>query len=290
MTIRIRVDPGNPGQYFACCGLLEVADRMWGGAKGRFSEFGDEFFIEADSPGAGRDADGLIRGIVFGEMRSSMQSDLPRLKILKNKGEDRMNAVEKDEYRELQAMWQAESIEVRAGDGPGFSVRWWTDDLSGGSRLKTWAGKQMVSDIVEGLKAKLVESFSGLADPADWLRRSVSKCLPFFFDSDAGSQSKPLDAGFGAFSVGMESTQRPLLEIGAFVGLQRCRPSYDRKTRLYRYVVWTEGLSPTLAAAVCGGSVTSPDSLTYQFPLLFRTKYLKSFLPASRVAQGVSFQ
>ena len=25
-TIRIRVDLTNPGQYFACCGLLELAD------------------------------------------------------------------------------------------------------------------------------------------------------------------------------------------------------------------------------------------------------------------------
>ena len=36
-TIRIVVDPTNPGQYFACCGLLELADRLWpGGAEGWF--------------------------------------------------------------------------------------------------------------------------------------------------------------------------------------------------------------------------------------------------------------
>ena len=32
-TIRINVDPTNPGQFFACCGLLEFADRLWPGAE-----------------------------------------------------------------------------------------------------------------------------------------------------------------------------------------------------------------------------------------------------------------
>src|SRR5689334_5004733 len=30
-TIRINVDVTNPGQFFACCGLLELADRLWHG-------------------------------------------------------------------------------------------------------------------------------------------------------------------------------------------------------------------------------------------------------------------
>src|SRR4051812_43638748 len=30
----IPVDLTNPGQFFACCGLLELADRFWEGAEG----------------------------------------------------------------------------------------------------------------------------------------------------------------------------------------------------------------------------------------------------------------
>ena len=33
MSIRIAVDPTNPGQFFACCGLLELADRLWSGMR-----------------------------------------------------------------------------------------------------------------------------------------------------------------------------------------------------------------------------------------------------------------
>ncbi len=36
--IRIDVDVTNPGQFFACCGLLELADRLWPGAEGWFEE------------------------------------------------------------------------------------------------------------------------------------------------------------------------------------------------------------------------------------------------------------
>ena len=37
-NIRIKVDPTNPGQFFACCGLLELADRLLDGAEGWFED------------------------------------------------------------------------------------------------------------------------------------------------------------------------------------------------------------------------------------------------------------
>ena len=42
------VDPTNPGQFFACCGLLELADRLWPGAEGWFAENGREFKIACE--------------------------------------------------------------------------------------------------------------------------------------------------------------------------------------------------------------------------------------------------
>src|SRR5271168_908987 len=45
-SITVAVDPTNPGQFFACCGLLELADRLWPGAEGLFGEGGQEFKIE----------------------------------------------------------------------------------------------------------------------------------------------------------------------------------------------------------------------------------------------------
>ena len=45
--IRVNVDPTNPGQFFACCGLLELADRLWPGAEGWFEKGCCEFCLNA---------------------------------------------------------------------------------------------------------------------------------------------------------------------------------------------------------------------------------------------------
>lgn len=42
-NITIPVDLTNPGQFFACCGLLELADRLWPGAEGWLGR--PEFFV-----------------------------------------------------------------------------------------------------------------------------------------------------------------------------------------------------------------------------------------------------
>ena len=42
--IRVDVDVTNPGQFFACCGLLELANQLWPGAEGWFEK--DVFRIE----------------------------------------------------------------------------------------------------------------------------------------------------------------------------------------------------------------------------------------------------
>src|SRR2546426_582302 len=45
MSVRINVDPSNPGQFFACCGLLELADRLWPGAEGWFENENTSFLV-----------------------------------------------------------------------------------------------------------------------------------------------------------------------------------------------------------------------------------------------------
>lgn len=45
-SIYVTVDPMNPGQFFACCGLLELADRLWKVAEGWFE--GGQFCIACE--------------------------------------------------------------------------------------------------------------------------------------------------------------------------------------------------------------------------------------------------
>jgi CRISPR-associated protein Csb3 len=44
-SLLIPVDPTNPGQFFACCGLLELTDRLRGPAEGWFDR--GQFHVRA---------------------------------------------------------------------------------------------------------------------------------------------------------------------------------------------------------------------------------------------------
>jgi CRISPR-associated protein Csx14 len=52
-TIRVEANPCNPGEFFACCGLLELADRLWpGGAEGWFMPDSRSFCLHPSIPAA----------------------------------------------------------------------------------------------------------------------------------------------------------------------------------------------------------------------------------------------
>ena len=44
-SFAVWVDVTNPGQFFACCGLLELAHRFWPGAEGWFHHSASSFEI-----------------------------------------------------------------------------------------------------------------------------------------------------------------------------------------------------------------------------------------------------
>ena len=47
-NVSIPVDLSNPGQFFACCGLLELADRIWPKAAVRARFEPRHFLLTAD--------------------------------------------------------------------------------------------------------------------------------------------------------------------------------------------------------------------------------------------------
>ncbi|MGH8209440.1 MAG: hypothetical protein ACREU6_07550, partial [Steroidobacteraceae bacterium] len=110
--------------------------------------------------------------------------------------------------------------------------------------------------------------------------------LPFNFDSDLGGQGSALDIGFSFDQLSssevtrIERTCRPALELLCFIGLQRFRPREIPRESRFVYTAWSAALSPSVASAVACGAVDVGDGLPHEFKLLYRTKYLKSFLPA----------
>jgi CRISPR-associated protein Csb3 len=75
---------------------------------------------------------------------------------------------------------------------------------------------------------------------------------------------------------------KPLTEFAAFVGLQRFRPRRMGKENRYRYGTWKQPTEPSVAQVAACGLLGTEAAAIWEFRLLYRTKYLKSFLPSQR--------
>ena len=111
-------------------------------------------------------------------------------------------------------------------------------------------------------------------------RTSGDGGLPFYFDAQIGSGSSSIDVGYSLDALSMRSGIRPAIELLAFIGLERFQPRRDGDVLTYR--TWHRPLPPVLAAAACAAGYPE-DGVSYQFNILYRTKYLKAFLTAKLI-------
>lgn len=264
-TISVAVDPANPGQFFACCGLLELADRFWGGAEGWFDAAGDAFSI--------RPLDGS----------TTAETTLGVL----------LNAAAAAPVRQLDSDDDCSSpLEIPAPFG--LRLDWWQDIRSGGKQLKVWAGGTMHNariaramqhelrrnDIQSGA---LFEQGHVVYDPSD----PDKKVEPFYFDARRGSNAHPIDIGFSTDSVQMQSKAYPAVEFLCLVGLQRFRPTQAAAPRTFDYHTWTQPLTVILASLAACDAVSDFGGCGFRFENAFRTaqRKHKGFTQAKRVTR-----
>jgi CRISPR-associated protein Csb3 len=269
--IAVAVDLANPGQYFACCGLLELAHRMWPGTEGWFE--GELFKVRGAADGT--KLLGALRGC---EIANTMtQEQKRRREELSALGQKTVKAdpVLEDEKKLLDGLWR--EAPVVFGEPFGLQVDWFLDDRSGGKRFKTWAGQQSIIDIVTDLQDLVPEP-----DGSEWFRPgAASDSMPLNFDSNLGGAGADVDVGFSFDPLGLRVGMRPTIELLAFVGLQRFRPAVIDAA--YEYGVWEAPMCAELCALASCGAVRRLARRRYRFELLYRTKYLKSFLPGRPV-------
>ena len=187
------------------------------------------------------------------------------------------------EKKALDTLWRESPIVILEP----FHLRidWFGDERAGGDTFKTWAGQQSVVEIARGMKAPIEVCDWRATPPEDWLSKRVkSDGLPFNFDSDLGGMGSDRDVGFSLDPLKNVRVQtRPLLELLAFIGLQRFRPIRIATENRFRFSWWFDPLVPEIAATAACGLLESPCSRAFEFRLLYRTKYLKSFLPAKLI-------
>ncbi len=239
-TIRVQVDLTNPGQFFACCGLLELADRLWPRAEGWFEE--QEFLIAAD---------GMLPSLI----KALGQAELIQLDL----DDDTSSPLEVSRpFRPLR-------------------LDWWQDEESGGKELKVWAGTMQSVRIARAMQAALTDTQFHtpelfdvgvvVYDPDD----TSKKVEPYYFDARRAPNAHSRDVGFSPNDLKLTTTAYPAVELLCLAGLARYRPQPTGQPRQFRYYIWHQPFTPALLPAVAAGALSVPKSAVYEFENWYRT-------------------
>jgi CRISPR-associated protein Csb3 len=276
-SFTINVDPANPGQFFACCGLLELADRLWPGAEGWFNQAGNEFYIACGSHSLLL----LLTALGKSKIDSSLGDDgLKRLGTLLSVAKESLTKQDLADKTQLQQSWYKETVNLSEP----FSVAldWWWDPQSTVTVLKTWAAKQFVIEIARPLLVAIGDH-DWEDDLVNCLKRELPiSGLPFCFDAMNNTQNTARDYGVAPSEVKSAPCVRPLVELLTFIALQRFRPCRLAKSDLLHYATWTIPLT-TNVAGVSASSCLSMKGKCFAFRMLYRTKYMKAFFTASPI-------
>lgn len=254
--IVLDVDVRNPGQFFACCGVFEMASRMWPDSEvqGWFDDA--EFCILV--PGISDPLQALADRLVTTKPLVRTCPDAPRFDA------------------SIAPVW-FEPIRLR--------LDWWlmpsgapTPDRA----FKLWAGRQGVAqNIFPGLERVLPLVVGADAPPGrDLLRRRTPMSGRLGIDPCSGWDA--LDVGFSPDKQGKVVDTAPVTEILGAVGLQRFRPV--RVGRRLAFAVWSEPL-PVIAASAAAACALS--GRRYGFAVNRRGDY-KSFGYAEEMEESDS--
>jgi CRISPR-associated protein Csx14 len=259
-SFSVNVDPTNPGQFFACCGLLELADRLWPNAEGWFANDGRKFHIACGEHSLSEIVDAITN------------TKLVHLDT-------------NDPY----------SSPIRIGDPfRQFDIDWWTVIQTGARDLKIWAGTMESFGIAKAMQCAMRDARFQSADlfdigvvvmnPDD----PSKKKEPYYFDARRSPNAHSLDVGFAPNDLGLTTTAHPAVELLCLIGLQVARPAHTDTKRIYDYSLWTIPLAANLLLAAATGAIELPGAQIFRFENWFRTgqkkhKAFRSAIPLSLV-------
>jgi len=245
-SFHVTVDPTNPGQFFACCGLLELADRRWPRSEGWFSAQGTEFHIAC--------GDHLLAELV---------ADIAKAVLTHVNPEDAYSS----------------PITVGAPFRP-IDIDWWERDQTGARDLKVWAGTMESFGIADAMQYALhqtqfqsPELFQvgtiAMTRPASG--RKPQKKEPYYFDARRAPNSHALDVGFSVNEIGFKTVAHPAVELLCLIGLQVARPMPTHVKRVYDYWLWPMPITANLILPAATGAMQIPGALCFRFENWFRT-------------------
>lgn len=239
--VRIPLDPCNPGQFYACCGLIELFERAGANTLSWFhTDFrrprNSEFMIQSD-------ADLNLQFVV---------NSLKRAKFRPGNSD---NPPYKDSIVPV-------SVSIFDRD---MELDWWLNTFhEEATPLKCWAGqvttKKLTSEIPKLLPEDGIFSFD--ADGFTSTR----------FGVDPRSAWEALDLGYSPNEQNQAVRTYPVVEILAAIGLQGFRPKGTRKTG-FSYCLWLAPITASVARTICVQPWEGLPSATYAFRLEGRGSY-----------------
>jgi CRISPR-associated protein Csx14 len=250
-NITLNVDLTNPGQFFACCGLLELADRLWPGAevvgafaaarfeRARFCIFANAVFNSGD----------LVKKL----LQCDRKGVDPYRPIMGSNGKPVADA------KKTKPVMFAEPVSLR--------LSWWLDELEGKqTEFKLWGAhltsEGLISDMVNAIAAEAITDSTVLESRLGMTGR---------IGLDTRSSWNKLDEGFSPNDQGLPVDTYPSTELLAAIGLETFRPA--RVDGGYVYACWSSPLPPTVARAVASGSVSLDGTTRHRFEVGSRGKF-----------------
>ncbi len=277
----VNVDVTNPGQFFACCGLLELAHRLWPGAEAWFDLGKNEFrlVVPSDEATFAELIDRIGRCAIEG-LTAEEQTKLDELEKEKRKlRKENRKLSDAEERRRIELGRQAREGRLFLKDFC-LTLDWWQQD----GTPATWAGRQEIGKIARAARdgiAQCMKRGCALNDILNWqlvlrMRREYQsrsgldkKVEPFYFD--ARRYVHPLDEGFSLDVQGAETAADPATEFLCLIGLQRFRPRPSSSSKwAFEYCTWGHPLAVQQAAAVTACLVKLPGNRRFCFTMQFR--------------------
>jgi CRISPR-associated protein Csx14 len=242
--ISVSVDVRNPGQFFACCGLLEISSRIWPNSEGWFAITG--------------------RRITYCIYTGSEHND-PLAEIVQR-------ICKPDTVIETDAEHYSAGLRPLLLIPFDLRLDWWIEGGVNRSPLKLWAGQQTPLRIMTAMQAELQQIKPG---------RNIfsqQRLMSGRWGIDAASSWTARGLGYSPDEQNMPWSTYPATEIFAAIGLQRCRPRRikEMKGRWFCYHIWTCPLEISVvpAAAVMGKGQIADK---YVFEAKMRNKQYSSF-------------
>jgi CRISPR-associated protein Csx14 len=241
--LRIQFDPCNAAQFYACCGLIELAE-----IAGRPTS--SVFTVDSRRP---RQADLILvteatfeLGTLVESLRQAEYRPLPR--------QVAENPPSKDSIAPAAVVIFNQKL----------TLDWWLDEFHAkATQLKCWAGQVTTQKLFSELPKLLPKENPSFSSQAFTSTR---------FGIDPRSAWVALDLGYSPNEQGQESQTYPIVELLAAFGLQGFRP-FGSRANGFEYHLWSSPLPCAVARLASARPWQGLRTAGYKFGLGERGSY-----------------